>query len=364
MPKRAQEPGRVRPFTEKSFYLGEFRGRTLAIALAPRDTPDVAQLELVLKELESNPTDVVLIGSDRALLERLVSVRPMAPGEGLEGRVWRGLRMRSRASVCLPRKAADGADWATAATEIALRLGVPKLICLDPGGGLVRAGRRESFVGLEALSQLLRDGLPDEPAERRSLLVQIERALRAGLPAVNLCTSHGLGDELFTYAGSGTLFTRRRYVEVRKLCIDDYDAADDLIARGVSEGYLAARSSSELDRVFANGYGAFVEGRHLAGIGALLPCGEVNAGEIVSLYTLTRFLGEGIGNHLVSSLSEAARERGFDFVFACTTTERVAGFFQRNGFRRVGEDEIPEEKWRSYDARRRPKVRCVRKELR
>ena len=359
MSKRAQAAERVRPFTEKSFYLGEFRGRTLAVAIAPHSDPDVASLELVLKELESNPTGVVLLGRDPETLERLVGSTPTAPGERLLGMIWRGLRRRSRAGVCL----GSDTDWAAAATDIALRLGVPKLVCLDPRGGLVRDGARQSFVGLEELAALLREGPPGEPPDRTALLRQVEHALRSGLPAVNLCTSEGLADELFTYAGSGTLFTRERYVLVRRLSIDDYDAADDLIARGVSEGYLAPRSAAELDRVFANGYGAFVEGRHLAGIGALLPCGEVDAGEIVSLYTLTRFLGEGIGRHLVAALCEAAEQRGLAYVFACTTTERVAGFFERNGFRRVGEDEIPDEKWRHYDARRRPRVRCVRREL-
>jgi N-acetylglutamate synthase-like GNAT family acetyltransferase len=42
----------------------------------------------------------------------------------------------------------------------------------------------------------------------------------------------------------------------------------------------------------------------------------------------------------------------------------VAGFFERNGFRRVAETEVPEEKWRDYDPRRRPRVRCLRRELR
>ncbi|MGH0029075.1 MAG: GNAT family N-acetyltransferase [Myxococcota bacterium] len=361
MPKRAQRTPRSRSFTEKSFYLGEFRDRTLAIALAPGVDHEAAPLEAVLKELEANPTDVVLVGSDAAQLSRLVGTSPMQPGEGLEGRVWRGLRLRPRVAVGL---AGDGADWAASATGVALRLGVPKLVCLDPKGGLLRDGRRQSFVGLEELSGLLRGDTSALSAARVALLGEIERALRVGLRAVNLCTSRGLADELFTYAGSGTLFTRERYVEVRRLCIDDYDAADDLIARGVSEGYLATRGIAELDRVFANGYGAFVEGRHLAGIGALLPCSEVNAGEIVSLYTLTRFMGEGIGGHLVSAMTGTARERGFDYVFACTTTERVAGFFERNHFRRVPEDQIPDEKWRNYDQRRRPKVRCVRRELR
>lgn len=349
---------RGRPFTEKSFYLGEFRDRTLAIALAPDASPDVALLEKVLKELEANPTDVVLLGPDRKLLASLAPAPLLEGGARLEGAVWRALRRHSRVGI----RVDPGEREAASVREVALRLGVSKLVWLDPRGGLVEQGQRLSFVDLDELGALVRRG--GRAAERAPLLGEIERALRAGLPAVNLCASAGLADELFTYAGSGTLFTRRSYVEVCRLGIDDFDAAADLIARGVSEGYLASRSPEQLDRIFASGYGAFVEGRHLGGIGALLPCAEVCAGEIACLYTLTRFLGEGIGRHLVTALCDAARERHLDFVFACTTTERVAGFFERSGFRRVPQDEIPEEKWRDYDPRRRPRVRSVRKDLR
>jgi N-acetylglutamate synthase-like GNAT family acetyltransferase len=360
MVRGARNTHRGRPFTEKSFYLGEFRDRTLAIALTTSPRHDHAHLEQVLKELEANPTDVVLLGADPEQLGRLVAPPLLEQGEGLEGAVWRGLRRRSRVGIAIDPKA----ELPVAVCGIALRLGVPKLVWLDPAGGLGRGRQRHSFVDLPELTGMLARGIPGESAARVALLRQIEVALRAGLAAVNLCASEGLGDELFTYAGSGTLFTCEGYVAVRRLGIDDFDAADDLIARGVAEGYLVSRSPRELDRVFANGYGAFVENRHLAGIGALLPCAEVPAGEIVSLYTLTRFLGEGVGGHLVAALCEAARERGLDYVFACTTTERVAGFFERNGFRRVGEDEVPEEKWRDYDPRRRPRVRCLRRELR
>ena len=59
------------------------------------------------------------------------------------------------------------------------------------------------------------------------------------------------------------------------------------------------------------------------------------------------------------AITEGWQELGCDFVFACTTTEPVAGFFERLGFQRVPSEKIPDEKWRSYDPLRRPRVRCL-----
>jgi amino-acid N-acetyltransferase len=345
-------------FTEKAFYLAEFRGRTLALAYEASGLRDPRRLSPVLTELERNRTRVLVLTS-RADSASRIGATPIEQVAGrLEGSIWRGFQASPRVAWLV----SGGAGFARACREVAVRLGVAKLVFLDPAGALVRGdGARQSFVGLGELSAALQEGRGDAD-KRAGLLREIEAALGAGLPAVNVCTAEGLADELFTYAGSGTLFTRERYVDVRRLGIDDFAAADDLVARGVAEGYLAERSPDDLDRVFANGFGAFVEGRHLAGIGALLPHPESGTGEIASLYTLTRFLGEGIGSHLVSALCEHSRERGDVFVFACTTTERVARFFERHGFRRVSPDEIPAEKWRNYDARRRPRVRCLRRD--
>jgi N-acetylglutamate synthase-like GNAT family acetyltransferase len=342
------------PFTEKGVYLEEFRGRTLALVLPDRAPASSAVLEPVLKELERNPTRVVVISADAEAVTALLGTPLLEPeDERLEGAVWRGLQRGPRIGLVL-----DASDaFAARCREIAVRLGVPKLVWLDHRGGLLqRDGSRWSFVDLEELEGLVRSGAM---GDRTALLGEIEIALRAGLPAVNLCTPEGLGHELFSYAGSGTLFTRERYVNVRPLGVDDFATAHDLVARGVAEGYLAPRTDRELDLVFANAVGAFVEGRHLAGIGALLPAESSNAGELASLYTLTRFLGEGVGGHLVAALLERARAQGCDFVFACTTTEPVAGFFERLGFQRVPSEKIPDEKWRSYDPLRRPRVRCL-----
>ncbi len=345
------------PFTEKNFYLGEFRGRTLALGLPALRPEEAAAVEKVLEELEANPTPVLLLSSDReglAALAPVLDVRPDSPG--LIGSVWRALREQGRAGLLV-----DAKDASAAVTDVAISLGLSKLVWIDAQGGIARESERVSFIDLEELSGLLRAGPLAGPRVRGGLLGEIQRGLREGLPAINLCTAEGLGDELFTYAGSGTLFTPERYVDVRPLALDDFAAAADLIARGESEGYLAARTPDQVDHIVANGYGAFVDGTHLAGIGALLPYDV--AGEIASLYALTRFLGEGIGGHLTRAMCRVARQHGHEFVFACTTTERVAGFFENVGFTRVDPDRIPAEKWTHYDPARRPNVICLRHEL-
>jgi amino-acid N-acetyltransferase len=347
-------------FSEKGFYLREFQGMTLTLAFRAGELGDAAPIEGVLKELEANATRVLIVSTRPAAIAALLETPVVAAApDRLEGAVWRCLARSPRAGVVVP----DGASGPDC-REVALRLGLAKLVWLDREGGLRRGdGGKHSFVDLDALRVLLAGELPGEDARRRALLREVEALLAAGLPALNLCEPAGLGDELFTYAGSGTLFTRERYVTVRRLGLDDYDAADDLIARGVAEGYLAPRSPEEIEQVLAHGFGAFVEGRHLAGIGALLVHAEDRVGEIASLYTLTRFLGEGVGAHLVGFALERARERDLRAVVACTTSDRVVGFFERQGFRRVGPDALPAAKWRGYDPVRRASLRCLRREV-
>jgi amino-acid N-acetyltransferase len=347
------------PFSEKGFYLAEFRGRTLGFAAAGAELREPEPLVAVLAELAANETRAVLISTDARVLRRLLGDPPTAAEDPrLPAAVWRAFSRGSCAGVV----AGAGAGFAPACREIAVRLGLSKLVWIDREGGLRRPdGSRDSFVDLAELRGIVRAGRGGEAGERLALLQQIERALDGGVAAVNLSTLGGLADELFTYAGSGTLFSRHRYVEVRPLGLDDYDAANDLIARGVAEGYLAPRLPEEVEAVLVGGFGAFVEGSHLAGIGALIDRGE--GAEIASLYTLTRFVGGGIGGHLIRFALERAAQAGRRFVFACTTSERVVDFFEGHGFREVPAQEIPVAKWAGYDPERRERVRCLRWEL-
>jgi amino-acid N-acetyltransferase len=347
-------------FSEREFYLQEFRGRTLAIACAGNLLRDPSELARVVASLVRGGARAVVISSRRPPLEAVAGERVLPAGiPSLEAAVWRSLRRAPRLGLL----AGGRRPFPALCRELALRLRVSKLIWIDPGGGVRgRDGERRSFLHHAELRALLSE--PRRRGQRRvRLLREVDALLEGGIPAVNVCTLEGLERELFTYAGSGTLFTRERYIHVRDLGLDDFDAAHDLIARGVEEGYLAARSSAEVDQLLASGFGAFVEGRHLAGIGALLPHAAARAGEIAALYTLTRFLGEGVGGHLLSHALRRARDVAFETVFACTTSNRVGAFFERYGFEAVGADALPSSKWRGYDAARRRRLLCFQRRL-
>ena len=94
------------------------------------------------------------------------------------------------------------------------------------------------------------------------------------------------------------------------------------------------------------------------------PYADERVGEIVGLYTITRFKGEGLGERLVEALLSEADRRGLVAVFATTIDDRAAQFFERMGFSRVPQDAVPDAKWIGYDRKRRSRLSTLRRELR
>ncbi len=369
MPTTTGSP--LRPFSEREFYLAEFRRRSIGIAWPESEPFDPVAREVlaeVVSELVRNQSRVVVMGSGEALLAAVSPSSIVDLGdERFAPRLWRRLRDRGRAGLRLPSRSFEE-DCTRAA--IALRLAKVVWIQSDPPVGRSATGSRVSVVDLAHLGALLgaSDGVPVDGNRaafvvqpgKRGLLASIRSMIDAGIPSVNVCAGHELARELFTYAGAGILFTRDCYAEVRPLALDDYDPANDLIERGEADGFLVPRDSESRDAVLAHGLGVFIEGRYLAGIGAILPHPGENAGEIASLFALTRYAGEGIGSQIVRHAMERARREGLAYLFSCTTSDRVERFFLRHGFRRVSHDEVPKAKWESYDPERRTRVRCLR----
>lgn len=337
-------------FSEREFYLSEFRGRTIAIGGAG---------DLTLEAHTENPTAILKAGGARVVVLSL-EAGDLEFSPGFETDVWRMLSAEGEAHLCVANLGLNGP---LACAQAASRLGVSKWVWLDPKGGLFRRGRPVSFVTHGELSTIEGDDL----VARRDLWRAVQVGLESGISSINVCSPEGLEAELFTYAGSGTLFTRERYIKVRSLGVDDYDKAADLLARGSREGYLVPRNSSEHDQLLVHGFGAFVQGNQLAGIGSLLRYSEKSPLELAGLYTLTRFLGEGIGGHLVAHAKEEAGRLGFNGLFACTTSARVGVFFERYGFKSAPWQSLPDQKWenpdRPYDEKRRESLLCFLAQL-
>ncbi len=360
----------LRAFSEREFYLAEFRGRSIAIAWPDGIPAEQEPLATVIDTLAASGSRVVLLSSQAELFETVgVECVGDADEAGYPAALWRGLRETGRAGLRLP-----GPAFEATCERVALALRPAKVVWIQDAPPIEREGdeTRVSVVDLAHLEPLLTprgpggvDGVGGHRVREGSgdLLCSIRALIEGGIPSVNVCAPRELARELFTYAGAGTFFTRDRYAEVRPLALDDYDLADDLIGRGEADGYLAPRDRAARDAVLAHGVGVFIEGRYLAGIGAILPHPGDDAAELACLFALTRYVGEGAGAQIVRYAIDRSRAEGLTYLFSCTTSERVEGFFERHGFVRVGPDRVPPAKWADYDPERRTRVRCLRFDL-
>ena len=349
-------------FSEREFYLAEFRRRSIGIIWPSEEPLDEASAEVV-GELVRNQSRVVVMSPQDDLLKAMAPLPPIDFGEeNVAPRLWRQLREKGSAGLRM-----GGETLATDCLRSALDLRLSKVVWIQSSPPVERAdgAGRVSVVDLAHLESLLGEGAHASPALRvragqERMLSAIRAMIEGGVPAVNVCAGEDLARELFTYAGAGIFFTRDRYAEVRPLALDDYDPASDLIERGEADGFLVPRSPAARDAVLAHAVGVFVEGRYLAGIGALIPHSEEGAIEVASLFALTRYVGEGVGGQIVRYAIERARSEKTSYLFSCTTSDRVVGFFEGYGFTVVGQDRVPQAKWEGYDADRRARVKCLR----
>jgi N-acetylglutamate synthase-like GNAT family acetyltransferase len=373
-------------FGEKGFYLDEFRGQTLAVALPGATVArqgDAAALIEAAIDLIGNGTRLLIVTSapdgprsaHARALARIATILPR-PTPSARGSAVRNIEMaggtRSHISVTLLRRvwkrlrehrlaivsvASGRTVLADLAQQVTVRMGIRKLVVVDQGGGITNEGRLASFMDGSMLEGLLGNGQARLMGidSRRSVLEAVCAALRGGVDSVNVCDLLGVGRELFTYEGAGTLFTLRDYCRVERLRVDDFLEVERLLERGQREGYLRRRTPKELEELLLSGYGATIGSGHLAGVCGLAtePYRGVSAGEIVGLYTITRFKGEGVGGKLLARVVDDARQLGLRYVFACTTHARARAFFARHGFETVRGADVPGRKWRGYVAARR-----------
>ena len=370
-------------FTEKTFYLEEFYGKSLLFALVPPVGERLVQLDSLvrtLRELRRNQTRCIVVAAATAiptLIRRLGRLAPrdaipsFNPANGLRTRpyppdsaiteIWRGLRAGS--IVIVSAVTEDPADLVVFARELASRLRVFKLLLLDRTGGLEGPDdNRLPFVEIKRMRGVLaRERIP----LRRAIMRAARLAIEDGVASVNLVAPRHVYDELFSFIGAGTLFTEHQYGDVRPVSIDDFEEVEALIHRGQDEGFLLPRADEDIARLLPSCFGYRVGDEHLAGIVSLLtePYRRERAGEITALYTLTRFQREGVAAELIRQVMEEARARRLRYVFACTSEDRAARFFARLKFHKVAANAVAPAKWRGYDRSRIARLMIFRHDL-
>jgi amino-acid N-acetyltransferase len=376
-------------FAEKEFYLDEFHEKSLLFVLRAMDWTATAGMPAALEVFETllrNDTRVLLLletdnapGRQRRAtalhkqLARVVKIPQAVPVvlsveasvDQLCMQMWEVLR-DSRVFVGLWPAGAPVA-LADCAQRLAAGLRVYKLVYIEPPGGLTCDGKLLSFLSAPGLQDLLRPGRAEAAGlgARRPLLEAMHAALEGGVTSVSLCPLAGLGRELFTYEGCGTLFTRGEYCQVEKLGIDDFHEVEKLLQRAEQAGYLKPRTLQETARLLLYGYGARLGPASMepAGFCALLPYAEDHAAEIVGLFTITRYQGEGVGGRLVEAMVQEGTRQGLRYVFACTTQEGAQRLFTRHGFQRVPPEAVAAAKWHGYDPARQQQVAVYRLDL-
>ncbi|HYD50584.1 MAG TPA: GNAT family N-acetyltransferase [Terriglobales bacterium] len=405
MPKRLRY--RIEAFDERQFYLEEFRNHALVLSLAASDLvaeDGEHQLAALANTLIANGTELIILVSVQRV-EEVQSVRrtlrrrlqpkilshetlPLfrdagktvqyfhsldmaafdAPADAVKliAQIWSVLRSGPLFVGVVAH--ADETDAVRFAAMTAARLRAHKLVVMQPSGGLVAGdGKPISFMDEATMAALLATGQAEWAGmgERRPTVASLRHALLGGVGSANLCTLREAARELFTYEGSGTLFTLEDYCRVDRLGIDDFPEAEQLIERGHREGVLKPRSPEQVAELLASGYGATIGASHLAGICALVtaPYRDEQVGEIVGLYTITRFKGEGVGARLIEKAIDDARQLGLRYVFATTTVDRAQQLFERCGLRQATPADVPAGKWLGYDPQRRSQVTVLRIDL-
>lgn len=396
------DPGAV-PAGERAFYVAEFAGATIVVAMREADlgggevdrvaaslAQGASRLVLVVGvepdeatgagPVGASPVDGGPVGDgtvdaspvdDRSVGDDAVdgggpgdpSGPPADPGDQLWltdddldpaglASLWLAVAGTSRVTVRTPE-----ARRSVVAAHLAASLRALKLVITDDRGGWGRPPR--SFADVRTHRDAYRAQLADRQGGQ--VVEAVEVALAGGVTSVNLCRADDLDSELFTFDGTGTLFTSGGYVALAPLRIDDLAAVEDLVAQGTADGVLRPRSRLEVARLAATGLGAKVVGSgHLAGVVGL----ETEAyraegvGEVAGLYTVSRFSGSGAGGILVEGLLERAAALGLRAVFAVTVSDPAAELFIRKGFAEVPPESLPAAKWQGYDPDRLRSVRA------
>ena len=237
--------------------------------------------------------------------------------------------------------------------ECLASLGCSKVFFPAEEPGLVVDGVFKSYPTLDQVQEALAHGAKlNLPAERVRFLIDQQQLHDIDLVLVE-ARRGSIFEEVFTHAGSGTLFTRDYPNILRAATEGDVREIMAIMQPYVAEGALKPVTEEELLGTIRSFMVYSVNGQVVCAA-ALKPYGD--SCELAKLCTLPRFQARGRARALVRALVDEARKQGKRSIFALTVQPYVGEFFERLGFTQVARETLPEQWQSGYDFSRPSKA--------
>ena len=160
-------------------------------------------------------------------------------------------------------------------------------------------------------------------------------------------------EEVFTHAGSGTLFTSEFPNELRPARRSDVRDIMAIMGPQIADRTLTPLSEEGLLSLIPH-FTVYCLNEQIVAAAALIEFGD--SYELSKLCTLPRYQAKGRAKALVESLIERARREGKRAVFALTVQDYVGAFFERIGFACVSRESLPATWQQGYDFSRNSKA--------
>ncbi len=271
-------------------------------------------------------------------------------------RLQRELRSGAAPFVALqdmPRELAGRQALESVVIELLVALGCQKVFFPSEESGLYIDGVFKSYPPVEKIREALNSGASfNIPVERVRFLV--EQQERHGIDLVLVRARRGaIFEEVFTHAGSGTLFTQEYPNILRAANESDVRQIMAIMQPYVAEGALRPVTEEEL----LGGIRSFMVysvNDQIVCAAALKSYGD--SCELAKLCTLPRFQARGRARTLVIALIDEAKRQRKRSIFALTVQPYVGEFFERLGFVPVEREILPDDWKRGYDFSRPSKA--------
>jgi N-acetylglutamate synthase-like GNAT family acetyltransferase len=232
-------------------------------------------------------------------------------------------------------------------------LGCEKVFFPSEESGLSIDGVFKSYPLVEKVREALNNGANfNIPEERVRFLV--EQQERHGIDLVLVKARRGtIFEEVFTHAGSGTLFTQEYPNILRAATESDVRQIMAIMQPYVVEGALRPVTEEQL-LVSIRSFMVYSVNDQIVCAAALKSYGD--SCELAKLCTLPRFQARGRARALIMALVDEAQRQGKRSIFALTVQPYVGEFFERLGFVPVEREVLPDDWKRGYDFSRPSKA--------